>query len=125
MFLYFLVSPIVYFPHKYIFILSADLIPCVLFCHTLFGSQAHLCNFIRTHLVCLINELRKTARLAAPIQSAILCYFFIEPNINQQIQIRAAESFNQRRVSAANRVAMEIRIWMFLNSIMVTITLKN
>ena len=31
-------------------------------------------------------------------------------NINQQIQIRAAESFNQRRVSAANRVAMEIRI---------------
>lgn len=82
MFLYFLVSPIVYFPHKYIFILSADLIPCVLFCHTLLSSPAHLCNFICTHSVCLINQLCKATRLAAPIKSTILCDFFIKANIN-------------------------------------------
>lgn len=115
MFLYFLVSPIVYFPHKHIFILPTDLTPCVLFCHTLLGSPTHLCNFICTNLIRFINQLCKTPRLSAPIQSTIFRDFFIETNVNQQIQIRAAQSLNQRWIRAANCVAVKIRIGILSN----------
>ena len=53
-FLYFFVSPIVYFPHKHICVLSANLIPCVLFCHSLLSSPAHLSDLVCTHLICFI-----------------------------------------------------------------------
>lgn len=92
--------------YKHFFILPTDFIPCILFCYTLLGPSAHFCDFFNAHFIRMINQFRKAARLTAPIQGTILCHFLVETDINQQIQICAAESFNQRRVSAANRVSM-------------------
>lgn len=101
--------------YKHFFILPTDFIPCILFCYTLLGPSAHFCDFFNAHFIRMINQFRKAARLTAPIQGTILCHFLVETDINQQIQICAAESFNQRRVSAANRVSMEIRISILSN----------